>query len=630
MPTDPAAATFDPVQILHARLSDAIRRALPEAPSDPSDAPDPVITPSKMPKLADFQANGAMALGKKLGRPPREIAQAIVDAVDLSDIAEPLTKDSIAGPGFINIKLRPDALAKLVTTMDEPALGVTPPPPGQKETVVVDLCGVNLAKDMHIGHLRAVIIGDAIARIFERLGHTAIRQNHVGDWGLPIAMVTAKLQQLAAQKRIDLANLKLGDLEKLYKASQLECAADERGLAAARKFNMGPKAIAELEAQVEGAKEALAHAKQTLVKLQSHEPEVFAVWQRISDITMSACLRTCAALHANVTSEHSAGESSYATELAPLVEDLVSRGIAELSEGALIVRVEGLEEPCIIRKSDGGYLYATTDMAAIRRRVQKLGGTRVVYCVDARQSLHFKQVFGAAHKAGYTINPATHTTATLRHAAFGAVLGDDGRPFKTRSGENVKLMDVITEAIHRAALVVNERSKDFPEAERAVIAEAVGVAALKYADLSNDRVKDYVFSYDRMVAFEGNTGPYLLYALVRTRNVLRKAIDEKGLKPGDWSMAKVVIGEPAEKTLALTLLRYPGVLASAADALEPHRLCAYLYDLAGAFASFYDQCHALNAPDEATRASRLRLCSLTERVLFDGLTTLGLPTLERM
>ncbi len=603
----------------------AIGRAFPEV--DPAER-DPLITGSKMAKLADFQSNGAMALGKKLGKNPREVAAAIVKHVDVADIAEPLTEQSIAGPGFINIKLRSDALAMLVTRMDGATLGV--PVPEVKETAVVDLCGVNLAKQMHIGHLRAVIIGDAIARLFERLGHNAVRQNHVGDWGLPIAMVTAKLKQLSDAKKIDMATLSLDSMEKLYKLSQLECAAEERGLAMARKYRMGPKVIAELEAQVEGAKEAMAHAKQTLVKLQAHEPAVFAIWQRISDITMKACLDTCAALHSNVKAEHSAGESSYALELGPVVEELTKRGIAEESAGALIVRVEGLEEPCIIRKSDGGYLYATTDVAAIRRRVQKLDGTRVIYCVDIRQSLHFKQVFGAAHRAGYDINLATKKPARLEHAGFGMVLGDDGRPFKTRSGENVKLMDVINEAIRRAAAVVNERSAELPEAQRARVAEAVGVAALKYADLSNDRVKDYVFSFDRMLAFEGNTGPYLLYALVRTRSIQRKATAERAIQPGTWTNAPIAIGEPAEKTLALTLLRYPGVLASAAEALEPHRICNYIYDLAGTFSSFFDQCPVLKAPDDATMLSRLRLCALTERVLADGLTTLGLPTLERM
>ena len=623
--TTPSA--FDPVQILQERFAQAIGRAFPDLPE--SDR-DPVITPSKMAKLADFQSNGAMALGKKLGKNPREVAAAIVGHADVADIAEPLTEQSIAGPGFINVKLRADALAGLVARMDAPRLGI--PNPDVKETVVVDLCGVNLAKQMHIGHLRAVIIGDAIARLFERLGHNAVRQNHVGDWGLPIAMVTAKLKRLSDAGKIDLATLSLDSMEKLYKAAQLECAAEERGLAAARKYRMGPKVIAELEAQVVGAKEAMAHAKQTLVKLQAHEPAVYAIWQRISDITMKACLDTCAALHANVKPEHSAGESSYATELGQVVDDLVRRGIAEESDGALVVRVEEFDEPCIIRKSDGGYLYATTDVAAIRRRVQKLGGTRVVYCVDIRQSLHFKQVFGAAHRAGYDINLTTKSPARLEHAGFGMVLGDDGRPFKTRSGENVKLMDVIEEALKRAAAVV-ETQKDAPnwsDTEKAHIAEAVGVAALKYADLSNDRVKDYVFSFDRMLAFEGNTGPYLLYALVRTRSIQRKATVERGIQPSAWSSASITIGEPAEKTLALTLLRYPGVLASAAEALEPHRICTYLYDLAGAYSTFFDQCHVLKAPDEPTMLSRLRLCSLTERVLADGLATLGLPTLQRM
>jgi arginyl-tRNA synthetase len=552
----PSASAFDPVQILQQRFAAAIGLAFPEVAEADR---DPLITGSKMAKLADFQSNGAMALGKKLGKNPREVAAAIAAKVNIADIAEPLTDASIAGPGFINIKLRSDALAALVVNMDTPGGGLGVPVPEVKETAVVDLCGVNLAKQMHIGHLRAVIIGDAIARLFERLGHNAVRQNHVGDWGLPIAMVTAKLKQLSDAGKINLATLALDSMEKLYKAAQLECAAEERGLAMVRKYRMGPKAIAELEAQVEGAKEAMAHAKQTLVKLQAHEPGVFAIWQRISDITMQACLDTCAALHANVKPEHSAGESSYALELGPVVEDLTSRGIAEVSEGALIVRVEGLEEPCIIRKSDGGYLYATTDVAAIKRRVQKLGGTRVIYCVDARQSLHFKQVFGAAHRAGYDINLTTKQPAKMDHAGFGMVLGDDGRPFKTRSGENVKLMDVITEALKRAAAVV-ETQKDAPnwsDDEKAKIAEAVGVAALKYADLSNDRIKDYVFSFDRMLAFEGNTGPYLLYALVRTRSILRKAAGERGLASSAWTSAPITISEPPEKALALTLLRYP-------------------------------------------------------------------------
>jgi arginyl-tRNA synthetase len=654
--------SFDPVQALHERFSRAIGAAFPEHAGA-----DPLITPSKNPKFGDFQSNAAMPLGKALGKNPREVAQAIVKHLDVTGLADPVTEASIAGPGFINVTLRADALADLLGRLDTPSLGLEPPAPGEARTVVVDLCGVNLAKQMHVGHLRAVIIGDAIARVLERLGQRVIRQNHVGDWGLPIAMVTAKLMRLEAQGR-DIGALDLDALEKLYREAQRECDADERGLAAAVKYDLGPKVMAEVGVQVADARECMAEAKATLVRLQAHDPATVAVWKRIADVTMRACLATCARLGADVREEHSAGESSYAEELAPLVADLVRRGVTEESEGALVIRVEGFEEPCIIRKSDGGFLYATTDLAGIRRRVQKFGAERVVYCVDARQGLHFKLVFGAAHKAGLDrvprhseagasgvprhseagalsassktapVNsdsrlgeagyPEAGYPASLEHAAFGMVMGPDGRPYKTRSGENVKLWDLLDEARERAAAAVAAKSPDLSGAERGAIAEAVGIAAIKYADLSNDRVKDYIFDFDRMLGFEGNTGPYLLYALVRIRSIFRKAGSGTGGPP--VKTGAIVIAAPEEKTLALTLLRFPGVVRGVAASLEPHRLCQYLFDLAGAFSGFFTNCPVLQAPDEATRASRLRLCAITERVLAEGLGLLGIPTLERM
>ncbi len=309
---------------------------------------------------------------------------------------------------------------------------------------------------------------------------------------------------------------------------------------------------------------------------------------------------------------------------------MVARGVATESDGALVVRCEGIEEPCIVRKSDGGFLYATTDLAAIRRRVQKLGASRVIYVVDIRQSLHFKQVFQAARQAGYA-RTASGENALLEHAAFGTILGEDGRPFKSRSGENVKLAFLLQEAVERAMREVQSRSRDLTEAEQRAIAEAVGIAAMKYADLSGDRVKDYVFSLDRMVAFEGNTGPYLQYALVRIRSIFRKAA-ERGIATSGASAASggFVVTEPAEKALALTLLKYPGVVRSVGESLEPHRLCGYLYDLAGAFSSFFDACPVLAAESEGTRDARLRLCDLTARVLADGFGVLGLPVVERM
>jgi arginyl-tRNA synthetase len=633
-PTSPdPPSEFDPVALLSARFTDAIVAAFPDRFGAGGGVggvavPDGMIAASKSPQFGDYQSNAAMSLGKLLGVSPRDAAKAIVAKLDLGDLAEPVTEASIAGPGFINVRLRGGALARLLGSLDTPALGLVAPA-GPQTRAVVDLCGVNLAKQTHVGHLRSIIIGDALARTLERLGVDVVRQNHVGDWGLPIAMVVNKLMEERAAGRADLGTLTLDQLETHYRAAQRECEADERGLMAAQKWWSHPKAVAELEAQVSGARERMMKAKATLVALQNHEAAPIAVWQRITDITMKACLDVCARLHAIVRAQDSAGESTYAAELAPMVEDLLRRGVAEVSEGAVVVRVEGIEEPAIIRKSEkggGGFLYATTDMAAIRRRVQKFGASRVIYCVDARQSLHFKQVFGAAIKAGFSTVPGDGV-ASLEHAAFGTVLGPDGRPFKTRSGENVKLDDLIDEAIERAGKAVLEKNAELPDAERKRVAEAVGVAAIKYADLSVHRVRDYEFNFDRMLAFEGNTGVYLLYSLARTRSIYRKAVEKLG-PPS--AASPFVIGTPEEKNLALALLRYPGTVRSVAAALEPNRLCQYLYDLAGVFSVFYTNCPVIQAPDEGVRASRLRLTALTERVLADGLGLLGIQTLERM
>ena len=602
-----------------------MRDAFPEGL--PEDA-DPLITPARQPKLGDFQSNAAMPLAKAMGKPPREIAARIVERLDLTGVAEPLTPESVAGPGFINVRLSSAALGGLLEAIDTPALGVEPP--RRVETVVVDLCGVNLAKQMHVGHLRSTVIGDALARVFARLGHAVVRQNHLGDWGLPIAMVVSAVRRGVERGAIDLDALTLDELDRLYRGAQRACDADHKGLEAARRFGLGPKALAELETQVGGAEEALAEAKRTLVALQSGDAETVRLWERIASITLDECLAICARLRADVRPEHTAGESSYRDELAEVVRDLESRGVAVESDGALVVPLEdaGIEQPLLVRKRDGGFLYATTDVAGVRRRVQQLGADRAVYAVDARQSLHFRQVFAAARKAGYT-RTGRGGDAALVHAAFGTILGEDNRPLKTRSGENVRLSALLDEAVARAGDAVRERSAELPEDERRVIAEAVGVAAIKYADLSGDRVKDYVFSFDRMLAFEGDTGPYLLYALVRIRSIFRKA-SERGVVAEEASRAPFRVEAPEEKALALALLRYPAALAGVAEACEPHRLCAYLYELASAYSVFFGACPVLQAPDDATRLARLRLCALTARVLEDGLNTLGLPTLERM
>lgn len=620
--TPQPAMSIDPLETLDARFRAAILAAYPDL--DPASV-ETHIAPNRQPKLGDFQSNAAMPLAKRLGKNPREVATAIIEHLDTAGIAEAPGPDAVAGPGFINIRLLGDAMAASLTRLDTQRLGIEPPE--RPLTVVVDLCGVNLAKQMHVGHLRSTAIGDAIARLYERLGHGVIRQSHVGDWGLPIAMVVERLIGLQDAGR-DLAGLQLDELNRLYKEAQAECKSEKAALALVKKVGGHPKAEAELECRMEDADAAMDRAKQRLVRLQGGDPRSVETWQRVYDITMADCLHTCARLHANVTDEHSAGESTYRHELGEVVGDLVARGIAAEDDGALVVRVDGLKEPCIVRKRDGGYLYATTDMAAIKRRVQTFGAERLVYCVDARQSLHFRLVFAAAHKAGYD-RTGNGREAELFHAAFGNVLGEDNRPLKTRSGENVKLADLIDEAVTRAGATVAEKNPGLSDAERAPIAEAVGIAALKYTDLSNDRIKDYVFSFDRMLAFEGDTGPYLLYALVRTKSIFRKAA-EAGVDLDAVAEAPLHLVEPAERTLALTLLRYPGAVRAAGENHEPHRLCAYAYSLATAFSSFFDQCPVLRAEDSGTVQSRLRLCALTARVLEDALRTLGIPTVDRM
>ncbi len=617
-----SASAIDPAAILDERFKDAILAVLPDLDRD---AIQTHITPSRQPKFGDFQSNAAMPLAKGAGVNPRELAAKIVSHLDVRGLAEPVGQSSIAGPGFINITLLPGALSESLQALDTPQLGITPPdaPP----TVVVDLCGVNLAKQMHVGHLRSTVIGDAIARLYERLGYKVIRQSHVGDWGLPIAMVVQKLIELE-ETGLDLGTVTLARLNAMYKQAQARCKPETRALALIKRVGGHPKAEIELEGRIDDASRALERAKSRLVLLQSGDSESARVWRRIYDITMGACLATCARLRANITDEHSAGESTYRDELSAIVADLVDRGIAVEDDGALVVHCPGINAPTIIRKRDGGYLYATTDLAAIKRRVGRMGGDILVYCVDSRQGLHFRQVFAAAHLAGYD-HTAKGTDATLVHAAFGTILGEDGKPLKSRSGENLNLSDLLDEAVTRASATVAEKNPEMPQGERDAISEAVAMAAVKYADLSTERVKDYIFSFDRMLAFEGDTGPYLLYALVRIRSIFRKA-QELGIDLSGVSSAAPDPREPSERALALMLLRYPGVVEGAGINHEPHRLTGYAYDLASAFSSFFDRCPVLKNDDEGLRNARLRLCDLTGRVLGDALSSLGIPTVDRM
>lgn len=584
----------DPQVLLNGWLQRAIAAAL----GDEFAGADPAVRVSQNPQFGDYQANGAMALAKQLNLKPRELAQRIVDAAppELLEIAEPL---EIAGPGFINIRLRPDALARLVAAMDNQRLGVERD--SDPHPVAIDLCGVNVAKQMHVGHLRSTIIGDSLARVLERRGRIVHRENHLGDWGLPIAMV---LQQLRA-RRANLAALELDELDRAYRDAQLNAKSDHHAVEA---------------------------AKLALVKLQNGDPSLLADWHKLIDCTLRAMYQALQLLNVKIGPEHNRGESFYRDRLPGVVDAFIRAGIAREDQGAIVVPFPDRERPLLIRKSDGGYLYATTDLAAVRYRVQELGSTRVIYIVDARQRDHFRDVFDAARMIGWTRLP-DGSDAELIHMGFGAVLGEDRRPLKTRSGENVTLLALLDEAIERGTAEVLKRAQspdapthELPPRELELIGKAVGIGAVKYADLSNDLVRDYVFNFDRMIAFEGNTGPYMQYAHARICSIFSRA----GLPFDSARDADLLVSHDSEKRLALALLRYGGVIEDVARTLEPHRLCAYLYDLADAFSAFYEACPVIKAPNEALRSSRLRLSDLARRVLADGLSLLGIDAPERM
>lgn len=617
IPSD--GTTADPV----ARLEEALRRGIVAAFGPEAADADPAVRPAAKPEFGDFQANFAMTLAKRLGKRPRDVAEAVIAAADLSAVAEP---PEIAGPGFINLRLRSDALVAMLEAIDDASLGVRPEP--STHAVVIDLCAVNVAKQMHVGHLRSTIIGDALARVFERIGRDARRENHLGDWGLPIAMVLHRLREAGT----DLDRLALADLDEAYRAAQASGRGDARGLEAARRLHAGPHRIAELEEQNDGAAAAIEAAKRTLVALQSGDEELVRDWRKLIDVTLASLDEAVSILGVRLGREHERGESFYRDRLERTVADLVAAGIAAEDDGAIVVRFPDRERGMIVRKSDGGFLYATTDVAAVRYRTAELDADRVIYVVDARQRDHFRDVFETARMAGWDRTP-DGTAAELVHIGFGSVLGADRKPLKTRAGRNVTLRSLLDEACERGTAEVRARAADphapthgLPEAELAEIGRAVGIAAIKYADLSNDLVRDYVFDMDRMIAFEGDTGPYLQYAHARINSIfLRAEID-----PGSLRRGALRLEDPAEKRLALVLLRYGGVVADVARSLEPHRLCQYLYQLAGAYSAFYQACPVLKAPDEPTRDSRLRLCGLVGRVLADGLGLLGIEAPHRM
>ncbi|ULJ32611.1 arginine--tRNA ligase [Klebsiella quasipneumoniae] len=575
---------------IQALLSEKVSQALIAAGA-PADC-EPQVRQSAKVQFGDYQANGVMAVAKKLGMAPRQLAEQVLSHLDLNGIA---SKVEIAGPGFINIFLDPAFLADNINrALQSERLGVATP---QVQTIVVDYSAPNVAKEMHVGHLRSTIIGDASVRTLEFLGHKVIRANHVGDWGTQFGMLIAFLEK---QQQENAGEMALADLEGFYREAKKHYDEDEAFAERARSY---------------------------VVKLQGGDEYFLQMWRKLVDITMSQNQITYDRLNVTLTRDDVMGESLYNPMLPGIVADLKAKGLAVESEGATVVFLdeyknkEGEPMGVIIQKKDGGYLYTTTDIACAKYRYETLHADRVLYYIDSRQHQHLMQAWTIVRKAGYVPD-----SVPLEHHMFGMMLGKDGKPFKTRAGGTVKLADLLDEALERARRLVAEKNPEMSADELENLAKVVGIGAVKYADLSKNRTTDYVFDWDNMLAFEGNTAPYMQYAYTRVLSVFRKAgIDENALTD-----APVVIAEDREAQLAARLLQFEETLSVVAREGTPHVMCAYLYDLAGLFSGFYEHCPILSAESEATRNSRLKLALLTAKTLKLGLDTLGIETVERM
>ncbi|WP_215266515.1 arginine--tRNA ligase [Escherichia coli] len=575
---------------IQALLSEKVRQAMIAAGA-PADC-EPQVRQSAKVQFGDYQANGMMAVAKKLGMAPRQLAEQVLTHLDLNGIA---SKVEIAGPGFINIFLDPAFLAEHVQqALASDRLGVATP---EKQTIVVDYSAPNVAKEMHVGHLRSTIIGDAAVRTLEFLGHKVIRANHVGDWGTQFGMLIAWLEK---QQQENAGEMELADLEGFYRDAKKHYDEDEEFAERARNY---------------------------VVKLQSGDEYFREMWRKLVDITMTQNQITYDRLNVTLTRDDVMGESLYNPMLPGIVADLKAKGLAVESEGATVVFLdefknkEGEPMGVIIQKKDGGYLYTTTDIACAKYRYETLHADRVLYYIDSRQHQHLMQAWTIVRKAGYVPE-----SVPLEHYMFGMMLGKDGKPFKTRAGGTVKLADLLDEALERARRLVAEKNPDMPADELEKLANAVGIGAVKYADLSKNRTTDYIFDWDNMLAFEGNTAPYMQYAYTRVLSVFRKAeINEEQL-----AAAPVIIREDREAQLAARLLQFEETLTVVAREGTPHVMCAYLYDLAGLFSGFYEHCPILSAENEEVRNSRLKLAQLTAKTLKLGLDTLGIETVERM
>jgi len=562
--------------ILGKKLSEGLAKAgLPNAGE---------LTPATDPRFGDYQSNAALILGKQRSEKPRDVAAKIIEHLDVGEWCEP---PSVAGAGFINFKLRPEAVArKAGEVLRDDRLGVARSTSPKK--IVVDFGSPNVAKPMHIGHIRSIVIGDALARIAQFLGHEVVRDNHLGDWGTQFGMVIWGWKNLLDRPALE--RDPIAELVRIYKETNERSTSDP------------------------AVREA---CRQELVKLQSGDKENFAIWKQSVDLSM----KDFEALYAQLDVHHDIvrGESFYNDRLPGVVERLLKSGIAEMSEGAVVVFFRDIPEladkPAIIRKKDGGFNYTTSDIATVDYRVNDLKASAAWYVVGAPQLLHFKEIFEIAKREGYT--------ADFRHVPFGSVLGENRKLMKTRSGENVPLRDVLEEAIARARKIVDEKNPDLTDADKIDIAQKIGIGAVKYADLSQYRMTDYIFSWDKMLALHGNTAPYLQNAYVRIRSIFRKAGQDNA------KIDKLVLGEPAEINLAKRLTQFAEIVPQVLHGFRPNILANYLFELANSFHTFYEACPVLKA-DEPTRGSRLALCDLTGRVLQRGLDLLGIMVPEKM
>ncbi|HIE5375020.1 TPA: arginine--tRNA ligase [Proteus mirabilis] len=574
---------------IQAFLSEKISMAM-SAAGAPADS-EPLVRQSAKVQFGDYQANGVMGAAKKMGIPPRQLAEKILEHLDITDIVD---KVEIAGPGFINIFLSPVWVAQQAEfALADEHLNITKVTP---ETIVIDYSSPNVAKQMHVGHLRSTIIGDASARTLSFLGHNVIRANHLGDWGTQFGMLIAYLEKKQNENAADMA---LADLEEFYREAKKCYDEDEVFAERARNY---------------------------VVRLQGGDEYCRTMWRKLVDITMQQNQLTYQRLNVTLTEDDIMGESLYNPMLPGIVADLKAKGLAVESEGATVVFLdeyknkEGEPMGVIIQKKDGGYLYTTTDIACAKYRHEQLHANRVLYYIDSRQHQHLMQAWTIVRKAGYIPD-----SMSLEHHMFGMMLGKDGRPFKTRSGGTVRLTDLLDEAHERALTLIREKNPDMDEEELNNIARVVGIGAVKYADLSKNRTTDYIFDWDLMLSFEGNTAPYMQYAYTRVASIFKRAdIDESALTQ------PISLTQPHEKQLALRLVQFDETITQVAREGTPHVMCAYLYDLAQSFSGFYENCPILSAEDDNVRQSRLKLARLTARTLKQGLETLGIETVDRM